>query len=59
MKPGPCLDAHAIPKPLAQVQLDSIGGEISQFAALKRSFQVFRGAQVGVMSLGSTYGRLE
>jgi hypothetical protein len=54
-----CLDAHAVPKPLAQVQLDSIGGEISQLQALKRRFQVFRGSQVGVVSLGSAYGGLE
>jgi hypothetical protein len=45
---GRCLDSHPVPEPLGQVQLDSIGGEISQFAALKRSLQVFRGSQAAL-----------
>src|SRR5258708_27944174 len=53
-----CLHAYAVPKPLAQVQLDSIGREVGQLVALKRSFQMFAGSHIGIVSLFSTYGRL-
>jgi hypothetical protein len=52
-KTGSRLYAHAVPKPFAQVQLDSVGREVGQFVALKRSFQMFAGSHIGVVSLGS------
>jgi hypothetical protein len=55
---GGCLDAHPVPKPFAQVQLDSIGREIGQFVALKRTLQMFAGPHIGIVSLGSAHGRL-
>jgi hypothetical protein len=53
-----CLHAYAVPKPPAQVQLDSIGREVGQLVALKGSFQMFAGSHIGVVSLGSAQGRL-
>src|SRR5581483_7747772 len=48
----------AVPKPFAQVQLDSIGREVGQLVALKRSSQMFAGSHIGIVSLVSANGRL-